>query len=77
MNKISLIFLVSMIVSSCSTLEQSIDQLYKEVRSSSEYTVKENETLWSIALRNNTSPSKIALRTVARNEMQQENTSLK
>lgn len=62
MNKTSLIFLVSMIVSSCSTLEQSIDQLYKEVRSSSEYTVKENETLWSIALRNNTSPSKIALR---------------
>ena len=62
MNKISLIFLVSMIVSSCSTLEQSIDQLYKEVRSSSEYTVKENETLWSIALKNNTSPRKIALR---------------
>ena len=62
MNKISLIFLVSIIVSSCSTLEQSIDQLYKDVRSSSEYTVKENETLWSIALTNNTSPSKIALR---------------
>jgi murein DD-endopeptidase MepM/ murein hydrolase activator NlpD len=62
MNKISSLFLISIIISSCSTLEQSIDQLYKEVRSSSEYTVKENETLWSIALRNNTSPRKIALR---------------
>ena len=62
MNKISLIALISIIVSSCSSLEQSIDQLYKEVRSTSEYTVKKNETLWSIALKNNTSPTKIAIK---------------
>ena len=62
MNKISLIALMSIIVSSCSSLEQSIDQLYKEVRSTSEYTVKKNETLWSIALKNNTSPTMIAVK---------------
>ncbi len=42
-------------------IEESIDSLYKEGRSS-EYIVKENDTLWSIAIKNNTTPQKIAIR---------------
>ena len=62
MKELASLFLISFIFSSCSSLEQSIDQLYKEVRASSQYIVKENETLWSIAIKNNTSASKIAIK---------------
>ena len=62
MKKLASLFLISFMFSSCSSLEQSIDQLYKEVRASSQYIVKENETLWSIAIKNNSSASKIAIK---------------
>ena len=62
MKKLVSLFLISFIFSSCSSLEQSIDQLYNEVRASSQHIVKENETLWSIAIKNNTSASKIAIK---------------
>ena len=62
MNRLAAFVLVSILLTSCSSLEQSIDSLYQEVISSSQYTVKENETLWSIALKNNVSPNKLAIR---------------
>ena len=61
MKNLYIFFSILLFSSSCSMIEESIDSLYKEGRSS-EYIVKENDTLWSIAIKNNTTPQKIAIR---------------
>ena len=61
MKNLYIFFSILLFSSSCSMIEESIDSLYKESRSS-EYIVKENDTLWSIAIKNNTTPQKIAIR---------------
>ena len=61
MKNLYIFFSILLFSSSCSMIEESIDSLYKEGRSS-EYIVKENDTLWSIAIKNNTTPQRIAIR---------------